>query len=179
MHKARFALLSGALLASAAAWAFPWDIDMTDAAFLRAFEWKMMPLPDETVSRDRHRAELNRFVDAEGLQNPLTVDDDVLATGKQMFEVYCATCHGPDGKGGAPVTDMSAGQRYPIPPPLLSGDGSITAFKTDGYLFLTVRDGGAIMPGYGYAMDDPEIWALVAYMRTLDGAAQPTPAEAP
>lgn len=40
-------------------------------------------------------------------QNPadvnITVHHTSAASGKQMFEAYCASCHGMGGKGGGPV----------------------------------------------------------------------------
>jgi mono/diheme cytochrome c family protein len=69
------------------------------------------------------------------------------------------------------VADNTSGMRYPILPPMLSGDGAITGLRSDGYLYLTIRNGAAVMSGYGQAMDDDEMWAIVSYIRTLDGAA--------
>ena len=174
----------GALLASTA-WAFPWDIDMNDAEFLRAFEWEMWDTPEGAVSINRYREgceptcadptevlpEWNR--DALGgtvQKNPLASSPEVLAQGERLFSVYCQTCHGVDGAGGAPVTDSDKGKRYPAVP-LLSGATSTVGYRADGWLFLTVRNGGINMPSYSYAMDDEEMWSVVTYLRTLPGAA--------
>ena len=46
----------------------------------------------------------------------------VTQQGEHLFNVYCRACHGENGQGGSPVTDMTAGKRrYPIPPAILSG----------------------------------------------------------
>ena len=42
------AVIGGLLLASTAQ-AFPWDIDMVDAAFYRAYEWEMMLPPEGSI----------------------------------------------------------------------------------------------------------------------------------
>jgi len=39
----------------------------------------------------------------ETLQNPVTVTP---ATGRELFATYCASCHGPNGRGGGPVADQ-------------------------------------------------------------------------
>lgn len=172
-RKLRWAVAAGALF-STAAWAFPWDIDMVDAQFVRAYEWVMMTPPEGVVSRDRYRPQWNRTTpEGQSLRNPFAPDP---AQGKRMFEVYCAACHGERGAGGAPVADHDPAAerfRYQMPPPKLGGPGAVTALRTDGYLYLTVRNGGAIMPSYGSAMSDEEIWAVVAYVRTLPGAQAP------
>jgi mono/diheme cytochrome c family protein len=172
------------LLASTAAWAFPWDIDMVDAVFLRAFEWEMWGTPEGSVSINRYREgcdptcadpsevlpEWNR--DAIGgniLTNPLASSEEVLADGERLFSIYCQTCHGVDGAGGAPVTDSEKGARYPAVP-LISGATAATGYRKDGWIFLTIRNGGINMPSYSYAMDDEEMWSVVTYLRTLPNA---------
>lgn len=180
----RFAVL-GLLMAglgfSSPASAFPWDWDMVDAQFFRAYEWAMMTLPDGAVTRDRFVPNYNRMTpEGQALTNPLTAPSAAdLATGKKMFVIYCQTCHGVDGKGGSPVIKNDPAnniRRYPIPPPNLSGVGAITTSRSDGYIYLTIRNGGAIMPRYGAAMNDHEMWSVVAYIRTMEGAAATPPA---
>lgn len=177
-------LILGALAAfSTAAWAFPWDIDMVDSTFLRAFEWKMLPLPEGTVSTNRYVAQHERNTpEGQALTSPYPSTDATVATGQKMFFSYCAPCHGQDGKGGAEVmrNDPANGiKRFPVPAPVLSGPGAISALRSDGYIYLTIRNGGAIMPAYYYAMEDEEMWAVVAYIRTLDGARFTPPPAAP
>jgi len=178
-------VLALGLLGSTPAQAFPWDIDMVDAQFFKAYEWAMMNLPDGAVTMNRYHENGDRMTpEGQAMVDPYgepTPKD--LASGKRMFDVYCVTCHGPDGKGGSPVTFNDPAnniRRFPIPPPMLSGDGAITALRSDGYIYLTIRNGGAIMPKYGPSMDDREIWDTVAYIRTLPGAqyvAPPQPTE--
>jgi mono/diheme cytochrome c family protein len=171
-------------LGSTAAWAFPWDIDMTDSLAFKAFEWRMKELPVGTVSIGGFRGgfdKTTRMTPAgDALQNPLAADAQVstpmgpiAATkkGEHLFQLYCQTCHGVNGQGGAPMADMTGGKRrYPIPPAILSGTNAVTPLRSDGYIFLTVQQGGAIMPAYAYALSDADIWSIVAYVRTLPGA---------
>ena len=182
----RTLIVAGAMFAlSAVAWAFPWDTDMADSVFKRAYAWKMMTLPEDTVSRNRARIQGHPTDPAsQALMGPKPTPADS-AEGRQLFEAYCTACHGKDGKGGAAVTDNKSGMRYAIPAPTLSGGQSSVKARTDGYLFFLVRDGKQndkgtnTMPGYGYAMEDKDVWALIAYMRTMDGNAAPAPAAAP
>ena len=123
------------LLASSPAQAFPWDWDMVDAQFLRAYEWAMQSLPEGAVTMDRYVPNADRMTPAgQALQSPLAAPSPAdLATGQKMFVVYCQACHGVDGKGGAPVTKNDPAnniKRYPIPPPMLSGEGAITAARS-------------------------------------------------
>lgn len=192
----------GGLLAASTAQAFPWDIDMVDAVFYRAYEWEMMLPPEGSVPTASPMADIRkptvavaqttifrehceptcRDMNANGTQwdrttpegvamtNPLApggkASDEVLATGENMYNAYCSACHGAGGAGGAAVPERG----YPAAPPALSGDGNSSMIRSDGYIFLTIRNGGAIMPSYSYGMSDEEIWSVVAYIRTLPKA---------
>ncbi len=180
------------------AWASPWDIDMIDAIMFKSYEWVMRPVKAEgAVQRpadDGMRPFPEGYYQADyvapgdrmapetaSLRSPYGSDAETVAKGKRAFEVTCAPCHGQEGKGGGPVTtnDPSKGiNRFPVPAPLLSGAGAVSANRSDGYIYLTIRNGGAIMPAQGPWLTDAERWAVVSYMRTLDGAAYAPPAPA-
>ena len=178
MRKLKLALLAGLASASTVAYAFPWDIDMSDATFLRAYEWQMTAPPEGSVSRNRERTTgMARTPAADALVNPVAADDVTLRQGERMFTVYCQTCHGAQGAGGAPMTDNTDGKkRYTFPVPTLSGAGSRSAGLSDGSIYLTMRNGSLskLMPSYSWAMTEEEMWSVVAYIRTLPGAARPT-----
>jgi len=160
---------------STVAWAFPWDTDMVDAVFKRAYSWKMADLPEGVVSVNHARMPGDHYA-PETATMAIPADSD-LVEGKRLFENYCTACHGVDGKGNAPIADNSSGRRWPFPPPNLSGVGNITQARTDGWLFYTVRDGIRTMPGYSYAMVDKDIWDLVAYLRTMEDTQYAVPTE--
>ncbi len=194
-HHRRWILVAG-LLVAGAAWSSPWDVDMVNARAFKAYAWKMRPpIPEGSVQRPAasvSRAKSNGAyqndyitpVDrtkADGMADPYAVDAAAVAQGAKLFQVSCAPCHGVEGKGGGPVThnDPANGiNRFPVPAPMLSGDGAVSALRSDGYLYGTIRNGGAIMPRYGVSLTDQERWSVVAYIRTLDGTkyAPPTPA---
>ena len=168
-------------LASSTAYAFYWDIDMVDAYFVRAYEAPMLQLPEESVSQNRWVANYDRLTpEGQALASPYPADEAHLAQGEKMFNTYCSTCHGKEGKGGAAVMKNGPGaNRYPVPPAMLSGAGNSSALRTDGYIYLTIRNGGNIMKGYDISMNEEEMWSVVSYIRTLEGAqyTPPKPAE--
>lgn len=197
-----WALLGGMLVAGLA-WASPWDIDMVDSVAFRAYEWKMEnPRIEGTVQRPQGAvtraqgsgAYQNNYIaqhdrmkpDGAALQNPYGGDAEAVKEGQRLFRFSCAPCHGLEGKGHGPVTynkpdpdPKKAVRRFQMPAPLLSGEGAVSANRTDGWIYLTIRNGGAGMPSYGLALTDQERWAIVSYIRTLDGAAYVPPAPAP
>lgn len=189
-------IIGGGILFSGFALASPWDIDMIDGVNFKGFEWKMRPVKAEgTIQRPAaegtrpyengyyqadYVANVDRMAAEVGaMTNPYTTDAASVAKGERLFGVTCAPCHGQLGKGGGPVTTNDPSKninRYPVPAPILSGPGAVSPQRSDGYIYLTIRNGGAVMPAYGLALTDAERWAIVDYIRTLEGAAYVPPA---
>jgi len=116
-------------------------------------------------------------VAAARLVNRTTDRAATLALGDSVYTNFCATCHGTTGDGRGPV-----GVRL--------GAASLLTDKakalSDGYLYGIIRYGRGVMPQYGDKIIHPrDRWALVNYVRTLQGfpvdpaAAVPPPAPAP
>lgn len=101
------------------------------------------------------------------LSNPLAGDDEALAAGETIFETYCVTCHGPEGRGDGP----SAAGLDPKPANL--ADNMMMPTLSDGYLFWRVSKGGGIdpfnsaMPRWEQALSETKRWQVITYVRTL------------
>ena len=91
--------------------------------------------------------------------NPLPASAEVSEAGRQHFSVYCAPCHGPNGKGDGPVAAKF------IPPTDLANP--FIQENTDGWLYGTIRNGVRLMPRYGIELTEEESWQIVAFLRTL------------
>lgn len=195
-HRAAVVGLVG-LGAAGLAWASPWDIDMFDSAMVKPYEWKMRPtIPEGSVQRangtlvrpgaagyyqNDYEGAIDRFAVGDTLQTPFGHTEEQVALGQRIFGINCQPCHGPEGKGGGPVTHNDPAQkiaRFPVPAPMLSGPGNISALRSDGYLYGTIRNGGAVMPAHAVMLTDKERWSIVSYIRTLEGTAYNAPAPA-
>ncbi|MDX1675850.1 MAG: cytochrome c [Longimicrobiales bacterium] len=106
------------------------------------------------------------------LTNPLAMTDDVLATGAETFQTYCAVCHGVGGEGDGPVVGQG---KLPFATNLLL---ETTVDRTDGYLYGVVRLGRGLMPSYR-RIPPSERWAVVNYIRHLQDGGAPIPVELP
>ncbi len=86
-----------------------------------------------------------------------------LRSGEELYGIYCSVCHGIRGAGDGKV-GMQLGA-----PPLLT---PLARGRSDGYLYSIIRYGRGIMPQYGdKIVRQDERWAVVDYVRTLQGAA--------
>jgi len=104
-----------------------------------------------------------------------TDDASTPLPGQALYEQYCVTCHGAEGKGDGPA-GLPA-----LPRPR---DFTVGAFKfdadadgetgTDRDLFLVIRDGAAVyggsplMAGWGH-LGEERVRELVGYVRSLEG----------
>ncbi|MGZ8474227.1 MAG: c-type cytochrome [Candidatus Deferrimicrobiaceae bacterium] len=94
------------------------------------------------------------------LKNPEKVTDSSLLTGKELFGVYCAPCHGASGKG-----DGTIAKKFVPTPADISGTGF--GMAPEGMLFAIVTHGWNGMPPFRSDLTPKERWLVVAYLRTL------------
>ena len=106
------------------------------------------------------------FVGNKNQKNPLAVNPETIADGKDAFSHYCVACHGNDGQNtGVPFADRMS----PPVPSLASRD---VQDYTDGQLKWVIDYGifPSGMPGAKGILSDDEIWSIVVYLRHLPPA---------
>jgi mono/diheme cytochrome c family protein len=97
-------------------------------------------------------------------KNPVAVDDESLAAGKEAYDGQCADCHGSSGKNdGKKVAEMKKEEKDRMVP---LTDASV-AKQSDGELFWKISEGKKPMPAGKKLMDDNEMWSVVNYIRTF------------
>jgi mono/diheme cytochrome c family protein len=80
--------------------------------------------------------------------------DDAAAT----FKAKCAGCHGPDGKGSTPAGKAVGVHDFSSPEVQKMSDADLAGI---------ISTGKNKMPAYAKTLKEPEITALVAYIRSL------------
>lgn len=86
----------------------------------------------------------------------------VLARGKNRFNTLCAPCHAKDAAGNGLVVQRG----FTPPPSLLRPE---TKALSDGRLYHVISFGQNIMPSYADKLSPVDRWAVVHYLRTLQG----------
>lgn len=102
-------------------------------------------------------------------KNPLSVDADLLAKGREQFGIYCSVCHGMDGRGNGLVNQRAQSILSGdwVPPSSLHQDTLYSDKYPEGKLFSTISNGVRKMPGYASQIKLKDRWAIVAYVRAL------------
>ncbi len=102
-----------------------------------------------------------RNAEAMKLKNPVAVDAESLETGKKLYQRYCASCHGPQGKGDGGMA-LSGGTPSDLT------DETWDYGPTDGEIFVSIRDGvSSDMLAYKEKLNEKQIWQVVNFIRSI------------
>jgi mono/diheme cytochrome c family protein len=103
---------------------------------------------------------------------PFPVNQDVLARGRERFDIYCSPCHSRLGDGNGMIPQRG----FRAPP----------SYHTErlrkaplGYFFDVMTNGFGAMPEYASQIPPRDRWAIVAYIRALQLSQDATTADVP
>lgn len=103
---------------------------------------------------------------------PLEVTMDVMARGRERYNISCKVCHGAVGLGNGIAVEYG-----------LAAVANLQLERiremADGEIFNTITHGKNTMMGYGHNIQVEDRWAIVAYMRALQLAQNATVDDVP
>ena len=91
---------------------------------------------------------------------PFPIDANVMARGRERFDIFCSPCHGRTGQGDGMI--VRRGFRRP---PTFHQDRLRSA--PVGQLFDVITNGFGAMPDYAVQVRPEDRWAIIAYVRAL------------
>jgi mono/diheme cytochrome c family protein len=91
---------------------------------------------------------------------PFAVTAEVMARGRERFDIFCSPCHGRTGDGDGMI--VRRGYRRP---PTFHQDRLRQA--APGYTFDVITNGFGAMPDYAQQVPVRDRWAIVAYIKAL------------
>ncbi|GAB3005010.1 hypothetical protein GCM10027284_23400 [Cyclobacterium sediminis] len=89
------------------------------------------------------------------------VDNNSIEKGKNLFQIYCSTCHGAGGRG-----DGAAGQAMGAQPADLTSE-TVQA-QSGGEIFYKIAEGKGVMPSFKDLLTEDQRWALVSFIQQLN-----------
>lgn len=126
--------------------------------------------PEHSIPSGGGNGDIPRFSQAQldsaaaTLANPLTATPEVLERGRLKYQQNCSVCHGEQGRGDGSVVGQG---KFPYAPSLITPPATT---RTDGYLYAVIDAGRNFMPPYGERLSHTDRWAVVVYMRQLQGS---------
>lgn len=140
--------------------AMPWSRDMFSQPSDKAQEELSPPTPEGIVPFTGKMPPIKNRATAAALRNPVKSDIRSIEQGRQLFNTYCALCHGIEGKG-----DGTVGKKF-IPPTDLTSE--YVQKKADGEIFYTITYGGlAVMFSYRNAIPPEGRWHIINYIKNV------------
>ncbi len=103
---------------------------------------------------------------------PLPLTPELMARGRDRFDIYCSMCHGRVGEGNG----MIVARGYKRPP---SFHSDALRSRKNGYIFDVISNGFGVMPAYRTMIPAADRWAIVAYVRALQVSQNATTADVP
>lgn len=103
---------------------------------------------------------------------PLPVNAELLARGRERYDIFCSPCHARTGDGDG----MIVRRGFRRPPSL--HDERLRAAPA-GHFFDVITRGFGVMPDYAAQIDARDRWAIVAYIRALQLSRNATLADVP
>ncbi len=131
---------------------------------------------DGTVARgDLHEDTYfytGKISNAPGEYMPFPVTEEVLARGRERFNINCTPCHGRvgDGNGFIPSRGFRRPPSYHI---------ERLRKAPIGYFFDVMTNGYGVMPEYGTQVAPRDRWCIAAYIRALQLSQDATAADIP
>ena len=117
--------------------------------------------------------ERNRAI-AEILNNPFPITAEGLERGEELYDVFCAICHGEKGDGaGYLVRDPNPaagdeGGKYPAAPANFLLDEHVNA--SNGRYYHAIMYGKNVMGAYKDKISYEERWQVIHYIRSLQAS---------
>lgn len=87
----------------------------------------------------------------------------LLERGRERFRIYCAVCHGDDGRGRGRVVQRG----FPQPPSYL--EPRLVAAPAS-HFYDVITNGYGVMYSYADRVEPRDRWAIAAYIRVLQTA---------
>ena len=101
---------------------------------------------------------------AEIIVNPLKITEDGLAEGKELYNTFCATCHGEKADGNGYLVRDDGGV-YPVQPANFLLEEHLKA--SNGRYYHAIMHGKNLMGGYSDKISYEERWNVIHYIRSL------------
>ena len=98
------------------------------------------------------------------INNPYPITEAGLASGKELYNIFCGTCHGEKADGNGYLVRDDGGV-YPAQPANLIEQKFIDA--SNGQFYHALIYGKNVMGGYGDKLSYEERWNVIHYIRSL------------
>lgn len=171
MSRGRLTRIAIMIAVAASVGACEWFSTMSDPAAIQPHEREPLAPPEGSIPLGGLPAYDLASADTILPSNPVAADSAGMARGAAAYETFCYVCHGANGLGNGPISEL-----FPAIPSLVTPQ---VAGYTDAYVFTVISQGRGLMPEYG-RIPRRDRWGLVHYVkRRLAAEAAPADTASP
>lgn len=114
---------------------------------------------EDAAARDPELGGWRAPEDARQVENPVELDDEVLAGAERLFRRTCRKCHGAEGRGDGRMARLLDAQPADLTERI--------PLQSDGELYWKISQGRDPMPAFEEDLSAEDRWGLVYYLRVL------------
>jgi len=177
MKLKKLAIIGAVALLPTTVMAWPWSTDMMNQPNIKPQEGEPAAFPKRSIPVSGIATPYSSREETKDLKNPIPVTDASITTGRNLYKIYCAACHGLTGKADSPVTPKIGA--IPL------NEEYVQSTLSEGWIWGTITFGSYVMPAYGVPgeqggsndLNPEERWHVVNYLRNQlvkDAAADTT-----
>ena len=163
------------------AFGWPWSQDMMNQPSVKPEEpmeyggmMQMMPFPERSIPVSGIPTKVADREEAKALVNPVPVTNESITEGRNLYRIYCATCHGFTGAAESPIASKIGA--------IALNDSYVQENLTEGWIWGTITFGSYVMPAYGVTqgkrgsndLSVEERWHVVNYIKHGLSAEKPS-----
>jgi mono/diheme cytochrome c family protein len=105
------------------------------------------------------------------VSNPYPITKLGLEKGKELYGIYCASCHGDKGDGqGYLVSESNPNAKYPAQPANFMQDQFYTS--NNGRYYFAIMYGKNVMQSHADKLSYEERWQVIHYIRNMQAKAK-------
>ncbi len=144
----RLSVIAAVCLLPQVAFAWPWSTDMMNQPAIKpqqpsllVDQVEMYPFPGRSIPVQGVATKVANRDESKSLTNPIAATAESINTGRSLYRIYCAACHGLQGNAESPVSSKIGA--------IALTDSYVQENLTEGWIWGTITFGSYVMPAYG------------------------------
>jgi len=158
-------VIAASMMMPAVAMAWPWSTDMMNQPSIKPQEGVMLDFPERSIPVGGMPTQVADREASRDIENPVRATAESIDTGRTLFKIYCAACHGQEGAADSPVSGKIGA--------IALNEDYVQGSLTEGWIWGTITFGSYVMPAYGVPqgkrgsndLNVEERWHVVNYVK--------------